>query len=101
MPATIDKAEVLASLTPMAVLARFAISARITGAELRFAICPECGPRTRADAVSINQRTGRWYCHVGGCSGDLLAMVAGFAGIDIERDFPRVLEVAATVAGIA
>lgn len=100
MTARIDKADVRAALTPGRVLDHFGIDHRRAGGELRFQICPECGPRTRDDSVSVNASTGRWRCLAHECSGDLFAMVAGYAGIDLVRDFSRVVEVAADIAGV-
>jgi hypothetical protein len=97
----VDKDQVLSALTPEMVLSHFAIDYRRAGAELRFQICPECGPRSRADTISVNRATGRWRDLAHDCAGDLLAMVALFAGVDIRRDFARVLVVAADIAGVA
>lgn len=101
MPRGVDKDAVLSSLTASAVLDHFQVEHQRAGAELRFQICPSCGPRSRADSVSVNRSSGRWRCLAHDCAGDLLAMVAGFAGIDIRRDFPRVVAVAADIAGVA
>lgn len=99
MTTRVDKRDIVAALSPTAVLDHFAVEYRRSGAELRFSICPGCGPRSRADTVSASRETGRWKCHAHDCAGDLLAMVAGFAGVDIRRDFERVLAVAADIAG--
>ena len=99
--ARLEKADVLASLTAERVLAHFGVDARRSGGELRFQICPECGARSRWDAVSVSKETGLWHCKVNECRGDLLAMVAGYAGIDLARDFESVLGAAADIAGVA
>lgn len=101
MAARLDKADVLSSLTAERVLDHFGVEHRRAGGELRFQICPECGPRTRDDSVSVNRESGRWRCLAHECRGDLLTMVAGYAGVDIDRDFQRVVEVAADIAGVA
>ena len=95
----LEKREVAASLTAERVLDHFGIEYQRKGGELRFSICPECGSRSREDTVSINRKTGRWRCHAHECAGDILAMVADYAGVDIVRDFQRVLEIAADIAG--
>ncbi len=100
MSARVEKADVLAALTAERVLEHFGIDYRRSGYELRLQVCPTCGPRTRKDAVSVNSDSGQWKCHAHGCSGDILDIVAGMAGLDIERDFRAVLEVAAELAGI-
>lgn len=94
------KADVLASLTAEMVLRHFAVDYRQSGGELRFQTCPACGPRTRADSVAANRKSGCWIDHAHGCHGDLFSMVAGFAGIDVKVEFPAVIEQAAAVAGM-
>lgn len=96
----VDKADVVAALSAERVLAHFSIDHTQKGRELRFQICPKCGPRTRADAVSVSKQTGKWRDHAHKCKGDILSMVAGFASLDPARDFERVLALAADVAGI-
>jgi len=96
----LDKVDVIAALSAERVLDHFGIDHQRSGRELRFQVCPECGPRTRADSVSVSVETGRWKDHAHECRGDLLSMVAGYAGVDLERDFQRVLEVAADIAGV-
>jgi len=96
-----DKREVVQALTAERVLDYFGIGHRRSGGELRFQLCPECGWRSRWDAVSVSIASGRWKCHAHDCAGDLLAMVAGYAGIDAAREFPRVVEVAAEIAGVS
>lgn len=96
----LERDVVLASLQPRDVIDRFQLQGRVTGDELRTRLCPTCGPRGRADSVAINLTTGRWSDHAHGCSGDLLALVAALAGLDIKRDFERVLELAADIAGV-
>ena len=96
----LDKEAVLAELRTQDVVAHFQLQGRTIGDELRVGICPACGPRTRKDSVAINLVTGRWVDHAHGCSGDLLALVAGFGGLDIKRDFERVLELAGSIAGV-
>lgn len=101
MTGRLDKRVVVEALTATQVLEHFGVDHRRSGAEWRFAICPACGQRSRADSVSCNRATGRWRCHAHDCAGDLLAMVAGFAGIDIRRDFESVLAAAAAIAGVS
>src|SRR5688500_15258982 len=80
-----------AGLTVEEVLAWFRIKARRRGAEYRTRECPACGPRSR-DAVAVRAPGGPWMDHAHGCKGDLLSMVAGYAGLDIRRDFVAVCE---------
>jgi hypothetical protein len=97
-PGRLDVGEVRAALRAADVLARFGIEARRAGDQLRTHHCPTCGQRSR-DAVVIDAETGVWTDHAHGCAGDVLALLAGYASIDIARDFRRVLELAAELAG--
>jgi len=96
----LDADEVVAALRPAAVLAHFQVEARRAGHELRTNACPSCGARSR-DAVCIHAETGLWFDHAHGCQGNVLDLVAGFAGLDRRKDFPRVLAVAADIAGVS
>ena len=87
-------------LRAAAVLERFGIDSRRSGAELRTALCPTCGARSRPDTVCSNTSTGMWCCKAHQCKGDVFALVAGYSGLDIKREFGRVLEVAAEIAGV-
>lgn len=94
------KAErVRAALQPNTVLDAFGVGYARRGTELRTQQCPTCGQRSR-DSVCIAADTGAWQDKAHGCAGDIFALVAGYAGLDIKRDFPRVVEVAASIAGI-
>ena len=83
-----------------AVLDRFGIKYRRAGAELRTSQCPGCGARSRPDTVCINAATVLWCCKARMCKGDAFALIAGYAGLDVKRDYPRVLALAADIAGI-
>lgn len=99
MAGRLDKADVVALLSPERVLDSFGIEHHRSGSQIRTQHCPACGQRSR-DAVTISASDGRWRCHAHECKGDLLAMVAGYASLDVERDFTRVLELAADIAGV-
>jgi hypothetical protein len=96
----IDADQVRAALSPPAALDHFGVRYQRRGDELRTKHCPTCGPRSR-EAVAINVATGMWADHAHGCRGDLFALVAGYAGVDAARDFRRVLELAASIAGLS
>ena len=55
----------------------------------------------------IDRESGRWIHHGGvapdggPCRGDIFALVATLAGIDARRDFPRVIDLAAEIAGVS
>jgi hypothetical protein len=87
------------ALTPHAVVRHFGWKMRQAGNELRGRLCPACGPRN-SESVSLNATTGRWTCFAHGCSGDLFAFVAGLLGLDTRRDWGRVLEATASIAGV-
>lgn len=70
------------------------------GRERRAGTCPACGGRSRVDTVAVNCERGLWHCHRCGTGGDMLAAVAGFAALDIVRDFPRVVAIGAALAGL-
>ncbi len=95
----IDAETVRHALTPAMVLDHHGIRYKRAGDELRTQHCPSCGQRTRP-SVAINAATGAWSCHAHGCHGGLFAAVAGFAGLDIAKEYPRVIEHAAAIAGI-
>ena len=103
MTPRLEREAVLAALTVPAVLARFGLepSGRPSRrGEVRLRSCPTCGERGRVDAVGINLESGKWSCYAGNCKGDLLAAVAGWAGLNIATDFVRVLDLAADIAGV-
>lgn len=99
-PPRIERDVVLSALTAGRVLAHLGIGFRDRAGQHRTDICPRCGKRTRPDSVSINIVTGLWNCHVCGAAGDVLALLAGYSGLDARTDFRRVLELAADIAGV-
>ena len=98
--ARLDRETVRAALTAAMVAAEAGIPVRRTGTQLRTKQCPACGLRS-ADSVVVNAATGAWECKAHGCKGDLFALVAGWNGLDHKRDFGRVLERAAAIAGVS
>ncbi|MCX5746731.1 MAG: hypothetical protein NT062_30015 [Proteobacteria bacterium] len=102
-PARLDAADVRAAVKPIDVFAYFDWKFRPSGSQFRLAICPRCGEQSSGIAVA---RDGSWIHHghehaAGGtCSGDALNLVAAFAGLDTKRDFVKVLELAAEIAGV-
>ncbi len=81
-------------------LRHFGISFLERGAQLVTRQCPTCGRRSRP-CVRIATNTGVWIDHARGCHGDILALLAGYSGLDTRRDFPRVLELGAQIAGLS
>lgn len=73
--------------------------------QARTAACPVGGTHGRRDAVNVDRARGLWSCfRCGGpdhpVGGDALAALAGFRGLDVHRDFPRLIELAADLAGV-
>jgi len=101
----LDADAVRAVLRVTAVLARFGEEYR-DRPEIRLAVCPACGQRQRRASVVIDRESGRWIHHGGAtsagtpCKGDAFDLVAAYTGLDARRDFPRVLELAAQIAGV-
>jgi hypothetical protein len=84
------------------ILDRFGEEYR-NGRNITLRECPACKRRQRRAAVKIHRDTGLWIHHSGSgaaCKGDALDLLAAFAGLDRVRDFPRVLELGASIAGI-
>jgi hypothetical protein len=67
---------------------------------IRLTVCPQCGEATKRAAVAINRASCKWVHHGGPCRGAALDLVAAFAGLDRRRDFVRLLEIAAPIAGV-
>ncbi len=84
------------------ILDRFGADYR-NGRNLTLRECPACKRRQRRAAVKIHRDTGLWIHHSGpaaACSGDALDLLGALAGLDRSR-FPELLELAASIAGIA
>lgn len=64
--------------------------------------CPWHDERTGSCSVSVGaDGTIRVRCFGCGASGDVLSLVAAVHGLDVRRDFVRVLDLAATIAGVS
>jgi len=98
--ARVDLDLVRRALRPTAILDAYGIRYRRQGRELRTKTCPACGQRNR-DAVAIHVDTGQWCCHRCTESGDVFAMLAGYAGLDIKRQFVEVKAIAMSIAGVS
>src|SRR5690242_18399964 len=65
-----------------------------------FVLCPAHGERTPSCSVTRGpDGTIRVRCFGCDLSGDVLTLVAAASGLDVRRDFRRVLERAASAAG--
>lgn len=63
--------------------------------------CPAHGERNPSCSITRGaDGTLRVHCFACGFAGDALSLVAAVEGLDVARDFPRVLEAAARIAGV-
>jgi hypothetical protein len=75
--------------------------------EIRLSTCLLCGKRQRRAAFVIDRETGDCIHHAGPdasgapCKSDIFGLTAALAGLDVRTEFPRVLDLAAEIAGIA
>lgn len=102
----LDAEDVRAALRVTAVLDRFGV-VHPDRPEIRLATCPACGKTQRRAAFLVDRESGDWIHHsgadVGGaaCKGDIFGLVAALAGLDVRREFSRVLEFGAEIAGLS
>jgi phage/plasmid primase-like uncharacterized protein len=94
----LDATAIRALLTPAMVLDYYEI-ARRGRAQWSVQLCPTCGQLHRG-SVSIHPDTGLWKCHHCQAHGGLYDLIAGYAGVDIKKEFHRVVGLAATIAGV-
>lgn len=98
MPPKLERATVRDALDPIAVAQHCGIeSLRWAGRWARSRRCAETDHSTTAFAVS---RDGMWHCFGCGTGGDLFALIAIAERLDVKADFPKVLTIAAEIAGI-
>lgn len=99
MTASIKRDDVLSALRPEDVVNHFGIKGQWRGRWMRSRRCGE-NDAHGSDAFAINRETGKWHCHSCDKGGDLLMLVALSAGLSVKDDFPKVLEIAAEIAGV-
>jgi hypothetical protein len=63
-------------------------------------LCPWHAERTASCALQVRGGVLLAYCHGCGTGGDVLSLVAISRGLDVKRDFPRVLEEGARLANL-
>jgi hypothetical protein len=102
VPRRLDAAEVRAALTRDLVTQHFGIEVRgRPNGWWRGRACPACGKVWRDLAGSgFCIGTRGWTCKACGAKGDITDLVARLASFDTRRDFARVLELAASIAGV-
>src|SRR5262245_15082937 len=93
----IDRETVLAHLRPADVARHIGIVGTWRGRWLRSRRCATTDHNSEAFALS---QEGFWHCWSCDSGGDLLALVAAAEGLSARTDFPRVLEIAAAIAGV-
>ena len=96
----LDTATIRDALVPAAILDHFEIAYREARDDLYTRTCPSCGERSR-ESMCVHATSGVWKCQRCSAHGDGLALIAGYAQLDIKTQFRRVLEIAAGIAGIA
>lgn len=94
---TVDKEAVRAALRAEDVVAHLAIPGQWRGRWLRSRRCATDDHGTDAFGIA---RDGFWHCFACDKGGDLLALVAASEKLDVRRDLPAVLELAAKIAGV-
>lgn len=104
--ARITPNDVRAELSAAIVIREYGLRATRRGSQFRLKECPRCHEKSSRDAIAIDARSGSW-CHHGferaaggACSGDVLDLIAACEGLDCKRDFRRVMERAAAIAGV-
>jgi hypothetical protein len=89
--------DVVAALRAEDVAAHLGITGQWRGRWMHARRCGETDHGSDAFAIS---RDGKWHCHSCDKGGDLLLLLALGTGIDIKQDFPAVLALGATIAGL-
>ena len=95
----LDADAIRALLTPSMVLDHFEVKRSGGNAQIAVSLCPQCGQLKRA-SVSIHRETGAWKCHHCRTGGGIIALAAGYAGIDVRADFHKAVGFAAAISGI-
>ena len=95
-----DKGEIKSRLSGRDLLNFYGAKWRESGAQARLQDCPLGGRHGGDSPFHVRLDDGRWDCKVCGVSGDSLALVAAYEGIDTARDFERVLARASEIANI-
>jgi hypothetical protein len=102
----IAASDIRAELSAAIVIREYGLRAIRRGSQYRLKQCPRCGEKSPREAIAIDARTGSWLhfgyerASGGTCSGDVLDLIAACEGLDCRRDFRRIAERAASIAGI-
>ena len=95
-----DAIDVRAALTAEALLDHYGWRFKRRAGRLRSAACPARADHSRDDAFSMEVATTRWQCFPCSGKGDGFDFVAQLERLDVDVDFPRVLELAAAIGGV-
>lgn len=93
----IKRDDVVAALRAEDVADHLGIKGQWRGRWMRSSRCGETDHESDAFALA---RDGRWHCHSCDKGGDLLHLLALGLDLSIKDDFPKVLEIAAGIAGV-
>lgn len=102
----IDVEDVRAELRIEDVINRYGLKVRRHGRTLRAKECPRCRLPSSSEAIVFNPRKDTWghfgagKAEGGECFGNAIDLVAVCEGLDTKRDFVKVLEIAAKIAGV-
>lgn len=94
---SIKRDDVVAALRAEDVADHLTIKGQWRGRWMRSHRCAETDHASAAFGIA---RDGRWHCWSCDKGGDLLGLLALGERLDIKSDFPRVLEIAAAIAGV-
>lgn len=94
---TFDRESVLSQLRAEDVAVHYDIRGPWRGRWMRSKRCPTQDHASEAMGIS---RDGKWHCWSCDTGGDLVNLIALAEGLDVRADFPRLLEVAAGIAGV-
>lgn len=93
----VDRDTVLNALRAEEVAAHYGIKGRWSGRWMRSRRCATTDHDSDAFGLA---RDGKWHCWSCNTGGDLLKLIAVAEGIDSRNDFPKLLEIAAAIAGV-
>lgn len=97
---TLDRATVVSALRVDDVLAHFSIPGQWRGRWLRSQRCAVADDHAAGSMPFGIAHDGKWHCWACDQGGDILRLIAVGEKLDLRSDFPRILEIAAKIAGV-
>jgi hypothetical protein len=97
---TLDRAAVLAALRAEDVVQHFGIVGQWRGRWLRSQRCAVADDHAAGSMPFGIAHDGKWHCWACDQGGDILKLIAVGEKLDMRNDFPRILEIAAAIAGV-